>query len=256
MSRVREALTGEGIGGLPRRGAAWARRKAGNAFDQVWYAFELNRVQPRELAEGYELVLAGPREVELVASLVRDSLAEQFARAQASDAPSTTPQAMDAPGFTDEETRRRLDEGAQLWTVVKGDEAAFACWIFPSVTPVLQARGGTYSLPAATACLEDSVTSPNHRGKGIAPAAWTKIAQRLAAEGFEVLITKVNVENVPSRRAVEKAGFRGVNVMRYKRRGPVARVRFDPLPAGEPAGDEPTDREREIGAELVRDLER
>jgi RimJ/RimL family protein N-acetyltransferase len=256
MSRVRDALASEGIGGLLRRAAAWVRRKAGNAFDQVWYVLELNRVEPRELAEGYELVLAGPREVELVARLVKDALAEQFARAEASDTPSATPQAMDAPGFTDSETRRRLDQGAQLWTVVKGDEAAFACWIFPRVTPVLQARGGTYTLPEGTACLEDSVTSPNHRGRGIAPAAWTAIAQRLSAQGFEILITKVNVENVPSRRAVEKSGFRGVNVMRYKRRGPLARVRFDPLPAGESGEADATDRERAIGAELARGLER
>ena len=256
MSRVREVLASEGIGGLSGRVVAWARRKAGNAFDQVWYVLELNRVKLRELAEGYELVLAGEREVELVARLVKDALAEQFARAEASGTPSTTPQAMDAPGFTDEETRRRLDEGAQLWTVVKGDEAAFACWIFPSVTPVLQGRGGTLVLPEGAACLEDSVTSPNHRGRGIAPAAWTAIAQRLSEQGFEVLITKVNVENVPSRRAVEKAGFRGVNVMRYHRRGPVARVRFEPLPAGEPAEGEPTDRERAVGAELARRLER
>jgi RimJ/RimL family protein N-acetyltransferase len=74
-------------------------------------------------------------------------------------------------------------------------------------------------LPPGVVTLEDSFTAANHRGKGLAGAAWTEIAKGLRATGVEAIITKVEVENIPSRKAVLKAGFREVSVMHLRRRG-------------------------------------
>ena len=217
--------------GLARKLPGWIGRKLASSFDQAWYLLDLDRVEPRPLADGYELRLAGERELGWVTQLVEDSRAEQAAAA--SSEASSKPRTMDVPGFSPEEMLRRRQAGAQLWVAVNDDEAAFACWIFPRVAPMVQASGGIFELPDAVACLEDSLTSANHRGRGIAPAAWAAIAERLSDDGFELMITKVAVENVPSRRAVEKAGFRGATVIEYRRRGPRVRVSFQRLDPGE-----------------------
>jgi ribosomal protein S18 acetylase RimI-like enzyme len=129
--------------------------------------------------------------------------------------------------------RRQLDEfsrvGGQLWVVLDGERAAFTCWIFPKLAPALAAPGGWLELPAGTVCLEDSATSPDHRGRGIAPAAWSRIADVMADRGTASVITKVAVDNVPSRRAVTKAGFTEVAQMRLLRVGGRNLVRVKPL---------------------------
>ena len=86
--------------------------------------------------------------------------------------------------------------------------------------PVLAAPGGWLDLPAVTVVLEDSATTPRARGRGIAPGAWTAIADSLRDEGLAHMITKVGVENEASRKAVAKSGFREIGVMRMVKRGP------------------------------------
>jgi RimJ/RimL family protein N-acetyltransferase len=108
--------------------------------------------------------------------------------------------------------------GNDLWLTLEGDAALFACWTFHRQAPVFAAPGGWMELPAHTVCLEDSVTSPAARGRGIAPASWSAIAEVLAADGVDSMITKVETENRASRRAVEKAGFETIGVMRLTRR--------------------------------------
>jgi L-amino acid N-acyltransferase YncA len=120
---------------------------------------------------------------------------------------------------------RFLAAGANLWIVREGERAAFCCWIFRGRMPVIAARGGWKGLPPDTVCLEASVTGADYRGRGIAPAAWSLIAQSLNEEGIRTIMTKVEVDNMPSRRAVLKAGFREVAVMDYLRVGGVPRVR-------------------------------
>ena len=78
-------------------------------------------------------------------------------------------------------------------------------------------------------CLEDSATSPRARGRGVAPGAWTGIADSVRDEGLEHMITKVGVENAPSRKAVTKAGFRELGVMRLVKRGPRKHTTMTPL---------------------------
>jgi len=103
--------------------------------------------------------------------------------------------------------------GGERWLVLDRGEAAFRCWIFPTRTPTIAAARGWLDLPSHVVCLEDSATGANHRGRGIAPAAWSAIAAQLADRPqVRTMITKVEEENVASRKAVEKSGFREVGV--------------------------------------------
>lgn len=113
--------------------------------------------------------------------------------------------------------RRYRAAGHDLWLTLEADAVLFACWIFIGETPVLAAPGGWLDLPPRTVCMEDSLTSPRARGRGIAPASWSAIADGLASEGIDSMITKVEIHNHPSRRAVEKAGFEKMGVMRLVR---------------------------------------
>jgi RimJ/RimL family protein N-acetyltransferase len=155
--------------------------------DYVWYALDLQRPrEARPLGPGLELRAGGPEDIRLLAQLPPD--------------PSV--------GHMDEQVaRERLAGTGRLWLVTEGDQLAFACWTFRDRTPVWAAHGGSLALPEGVACLEDSHSSPHFRGRGIAPAAWGLIADALAAERLRSLVTKVAVDNAPSCRAVEKAGF-------------------------------------------------
>jgi RimJ/RimL family protein N-acetyltransferase len=127
----------------------------------------------------------------------------------------------------------RLQDGNELWMVFGTQELLFCCTIYRARAPVVAAAGGWLGLPSDAVCLEDSETAQGGRGRGIAPAAWSSIAASLAGEGVSRMITKVGVENVASRRAVEKAGFKPVAVMRFVRRGPLGRTRIEVLdPSG------------------------
>ena len=149
-----------------------------------------------------------------------------------------------------DEARRRRAEGAQLWFVLHGEDPAFACWIFPERAPVRAAATRVLEMPEGVVTLEDSFTGADHRGKGIASAAWTEIARTVRGQGAEVVITKVAVENVPSRKAVVKAGFREASLMRLRRRGPRERVTVVREPT------ELTPRGERVAGELERALAR
>jgi RimJ/RimL family protein N-acetyltransferase len=130
-----------------------------------------------------------------------------------------------------EAARSRLEDGNDLWLVLDGDQPLFSCWIFRRRSPAVAAPQGELELARGMVCLEDSVTAPAARGRGVAPAAWSAIADDLADEGVRRMITKVEVDNVPSRKAVEKAGFEGVALMHFKRIGPLRRTSVQRLEA-------------------------
>lgn len=130
---------------------------------------------------------------------------------------------------TTREALRRLSEGAQLWLVKDGASAAFACWTFTQVAPVAVAPRGQLRLAPGDVVLEDTATGEAYRGRGIAPAAWAAIAKRLRDDGYERMLTKVEVDNAPSRRAVEKAGFAEAATVEVRRVGPRTRVRVAPM---------------------------
>jgi hypothetical protein len=128
---------------------------------------------------------------------------------------------------------QRLQDGAELYLIVESATGAraFACWIFHGHTPVAAARGGRLSLPDDVVCLEDSGANSDFRGRGLAPAGWTAIADDLGANGFATIVTKVGEENAPSRKAVLKAGFEEGALMRVRRTGFVSHVAMSPLHA-------------------------
>src|SRR3954470_7655469 len=169
----------------------------------AWYGLDLAGVRaPASLPEGLKLIRATDADVPAYVELGAASAAS---------------------------TRARLAAGASLWLVTEGPRAAFASWTFAHATPVQAARGGSLRLPEHCVCLEDSVTAPDFRGRGIAPAAWNGIARRLREEGLALMITKVGVTNAPSRRAVTKAGFVEFAITRHRRRAQRRRVEVWPI---------------------------
>lgn len=107
----------------------------------------------------------------------------------------------------------RLDAGATLWIVTAGDRPAFSCWTLVGEAPMGVGFPGV-PLPRWTALLEDSLSAPGFRGRGVAPGTWSAIGDELVRAGMTALLTRVEVENTASRRAVEKAGFRPVAQVR------------------------------------------
>jgi len=195
--RLREVSQAEGLPGVARHAVGRLRRAAYLHERHTWYELLLDGDLPeRPLPEGYELVRATEADLALAAQT----------------------------GKEPEHTRRTLADGHELWLVRDADSGAFSCWVYHGRAPVLAASGGWLALPDRTVCLEDSETSPDHRGRGIAPAAWLAIARALGEGGYDTMITKVDVENAPSRRACEKAGFEEVGVMDLRRLGPRRRV--------------------------------
>lgn len=202
ISRALRKARQEGVRAVLRRLWELASGPFYRSEEHVWYQLDLEGERPRrELAEGVRLVRATADEAHRVEEL----------------------------GQVEAEARERLAADNDLWLALdEQDRALFACWTFRSQAPVLAAPRGQLSLPAGTACLEDSVTSPLARGRGIAPASWTAIADTLSSEGFDAMITKVTTGNAPSRRAVQKAGFEEIALMRMTRIGRRQRVALAP----------------------------
>jgi len=148
------------------------------------------------------------------------------------------------PTITSAAAWARVGEGGRPWLVLDGSLPAFACWTFTARAPMIAARGGWLALPEGAVVLEDSVAAPIARGRGIAPRTWSHIAGVLATDGVARMLTKVETANAPSRRAVTKAGFTEVAVMRLRRRGPFTRVAVKVIGANA------------TGAELARRLHR
>jgi len=174
MRRLRRNVREHGVGGTIRR-VGWA---AGRTYR--WYCLELRSVVDFPLPQGLELRAAGFDDVDVYSHLTR--LGPNLVRA-------------------------RIDAGGRLYIAFDGEQPAFACWIFSHRTPFGEAPDGWLELPAGTACLEDSVTAPDHRGGGIAPAVWSAIARRLETEEMDRLLTKVREDNVATQRALAKVGF-------------------------------------------------
>lgn len=197
IGSVRSAVRRHGIRGVLRRGALWLRYRVWATEQHFWLHLDLTGDLPhRELPEGLELV-------------------------RASDADAS------ALGMGPGRVTRRLAEGHDLWLVREGDQAAFSCSIFRRRGPAFGSPGGWFTVPPDTVFIEDSVTSPAFRGRGmIAPGAWVGIAASLRAEGVQSMITRVPVDNVLARKAFLRAGFKDVGEMRVTRRGPRFTVRF------------------------------
>lgn len=199
--RWRRAVRRYGVRGTARRATVLMRAAVvGFRQEHVWYQLPLHGDRPRrELGAGLELVAASSEHLPLLDQLwaVDRRVAEERLRA----------------------------EGTTLWFVLDGNTPAFSCWTFRWQLPIRAARGGILALPDDTACLEESMTAAAYRGRSIAPAAWTSIADRLAGTGLRRLVTAVEEANRPSRTAVEKIGF--VEVGRARSSGRGRRIRIE-----------------------------
>jgi ribosomal protein S18 acetylase RimI-like enzyme len=159
----------------------------------VWYELILNDARPRiSLPSGFRLVQGSYQELPLL------------------DQVPTMP--------TIEKATWQLQNAADLWLVLEGQQLAFACWIFRGAMPMRVApRRQVVVSPPSIVCLENSATSPAYRGRGLAPAAWSGIADELEPRGIKFIVTKIEVSNVASQRAVKKSGFRESATLRYRR---------------------------------------
>ncbi len=190
--KLRLLLQRDGLRGALRTAAARAAGLVALSEHHVWYLLATDGERPRSsLAPG--LVLERPRDPDM--RLLTELMFT----------------------LTADDVRARLDAGNDLWLALEDGRALFGCWIFRAPVPTIAAPGGELALPADTVCLEDSLAAPAARGRGVAPATWTAIADSLAAEGRRWMVTKVAVDNAPARRAVEKAGFEAVVVMHFSR---------------------------------------
>lgn len=190
LHRVVRKIRRDGLAATMRLAAVLVRERTFLHEEHFWYELETGGDRPRrELPEGLTVSLAGPDEVGQVAELGQD--------------------------VAEAELHHSLD--GELWITREGDVPLFACWIFPERSPVLAAPGGWLELPPGVAVLENSFTSPLARGRGIAPASWCHVADVLAERGVRSLITKVEVVNFPSRKAVTKAGFSEIGLMSLTR---------------------------------------
>jgi RimJ/RimL family protein N-acetyltransferase len=190
IGRLYQHFRREGFAATAREVGRRLRKLAYLREEHLWYELDLDdgRLR-RELPQGLRLVRAGEPEVTSVAALGQDV----------------------------EQTRERLEQGNDLWLVFEGERPLFACYTFRQVTPVMAASHGELALPTGAACVEDAVTAPAARGRGIAPGAWTLIGDQLEQDGYRALVLKIETANASSRKAVEKIGFRPVAVMQHER---------------------------------------
>lgn len=203
VKRVNRAFREHGVTGVARKAAKRVQEGPFTTDYYIWYELPLQAERPaRPVPEGIVIRQATADEIGLLAQLDRDP----------------------------ELGRQYHADGHELWLALDGETPAFGCWIFRGSAPL---HGGDWlTLPTSLPCLEDSVTSPDYRGRGLAPAAWCQIADALAEEGGEALITKVGTKNLPSRRAVLKAGFVDAGLMHFSTFGSIHRIRLDVLNRG------------------------
>ena len=167
----------------------------------IWYVVHTNACTRLSLDNGLELQHASRQHMDLLDQLdVGRRKAEQF-----------------------------LADGNDLWIAHEGERAAFCCWIFRGRMPLAAAGSGWHELPPHTVCLEGSVASPHYRGRGVAPAVWSLIAQALNKEGIRTIVTKVELDNTPCRRSVLKVGFREIAGMEYSHIGGMSNVQIVPV---------------------------
>ncbi|MGH8371274.1 MAG: GNAT family N-acetyltransferase [Gammaproteobacteria bacterium] len=190
---VKHSVYRHGVIGCMRRGLNRLRRNMDRLRylreRHIWYRLDLTCQRPSvELLAGFELVQGSLDDLLLVEQL-------------------------GGTGVFEAERRLSMGVNADLWIVRNGQDAIFSCWIFRQRAPVLASRSGWLTLPADTVCMEDAITAPAYRGKGIAAAAWTRIGDLLVRQGVTAIIAKVEECNTASCRAVEKSGFRAIAIM-------------------------------------------
>ena len=183
-----------GWGGTVRLLLEQLRGKVSVDESHVWYELDLTRLPAAQARDGLEVRRGTRHDVHLLDGV---------------------------PPVSRHEALRRIEAGHDLWLVLDGADLAFYCWVLRGQAPSAMAHSGVLQLPEGVVNLEDSVTVAAFRGRGIAGTAWATLAHELRVEGLRSLVTRVTVDNVPSRRAVSKADFVEVAEAHFRRRGPI-----------------------------------
>lgn len=192
--RVKRAVHRYGVRGI----AAGLVGRMAFTDRQFWYELELGSDRPRvALADDFVVRRPGVDEAGLIERL---------------------------PSIPAVEAERRLRAGAELWMAFSGEEPAFCCWVFRTEAPTPAAPSHVLRLPEGVVCLEDSVTGRDFRGRGLAPAVWSILADEEEGRGTRSIVTRIGEENVPSRRAILKAGFVEIALVVHTRRLAAERV--------------------------------
>jgi hypothetical protein len=198
VARLGRAARHLGVRGTLRLAVLALGRMAYLREAHVWYRLDIPvDLQPVRRTRPMDLVRGGPQALQLLEQL---------------------------PDVRQRMIRRRLTEGAELWMAHEGGRPVLACWAFRTRTPALAARGGWIDLPPATIGLDVAAMAHEGRDRALSAAAWSALAEALAAERAEALVIKVEETNLPCRRAIETVGFRAVASMQLSRIGGRARV--------------------------------
>src|SRR5215210_396246 len=198
ISRVRYQLSRYGFKATFVKVAQWLRKRVYLKETHVWCELILEVERPRRNL---------PSDVELVRADISDL--PQF-----QDLTTMTEMAM-----REDQAREQIEADNDLWLAIQDGRAVFACWIFHSEVPMIAALGGKLSLAPGISCLEGSIASPHYRGRGIATGVWSQIADKLQQDSIRSLITKIEITNIRTRRAVAKVGFREIAIMYFRRVG-------------------------------------
>jgi GNAT superfamily N-acetyltransferase len=186
LSRVRDVVRRHGLRGVAHLAVDRVGPRQRVAAVYVWYAIDLERAdRPQNpLPEGF---------------VVREAtIADVASMQQMTSAHTVT--------ITEEVMRERVLNGVKPWLAISDDgRVAALSWVFTRSLPLR----GRYELvlPDDVAGFEDTVTSREMRGRGIAPALLTQLGDILPRDGVRAIITRIDVENAASHRAVQKLGF-------------------------------------------------
>lgn len=129
--------------------------------------------------------------------------------------------------------RRRLDPATRCFVVEEHGRFLHSSWVATGKAWTREIRG-YLTPPDGDAYVYESFTRSDARGRGIYPLALRSIRSELAAGSVGRLWVGVEDSNVPSRRAVAKAGFEEGFSLHYRRRfgflllaGPQGRLEGD-----------------------------
>jgi GNAT superfamily N-acetyltransferase len=191
--QLREGLGRRGARGLAREGLELVRRAVWRRENHNWYEIQLARMPAMPpLPDDMRLVVATDADLAAVEQL----------------------------GGNVASARRRAARGHQQMLLFDGDRPVFGCWVFHGAMPDPAAHRGTLVLPDDTVCIEDSVTNPDSRRRGVSTIAGGAVITHLRSEGIRTMLTRVAVSNVPAHKAVLKTGFREVARVTMQRIGP------------------------------------
>jgi RimJ/RimL family protein N-acetyltransferase len=136
---------------------------------------------------------------------------------------------------------------------------AYIQWLMgPGQNEKIQAFfNGTFPVLAPDeALLENALTLPEFRGKGIMPAAMARIAEEGKALGVRYVLTFVEENNIPSLKGCKKSGFVPYMIRRERYLLFIRSLTFTKLPEGTPYAFDAEGAGQENAAERKGELHR